>query len=329
MYQPYCAAPTNELASGTISVLIPSYGHARYIQQTLESLLQQTRPPLEIIVVNDGSPDDTASAVQSYLDRITYVEQSNQGLVKTLNRGIALCRGDYILVIASDDWLAPNALELLGVALDKYPDVGLVHSAITVVDMDGQTYPNAKVATSLSGKHREVAKLITANYISAPTALVRKTALVEAGPFENFTYSQDWAMWLAIVLRGWGMYGVAEPVAFYRRHPNNLTRPETQLHALEDNLAMLTSTQQRFCEQLLPEHKRAFAAGRQRILRVLAWYCLENGMREASRSWFQALSKEHIDANLILGYALAILPSFLYHSMRRVRKNVNLLPQSR
>lgn len=325
MSQPCCVAPINESVAGTISVFIPSYGHAHYIAQTLDSLLGQTRPPMEIIVINDGSPDDTASAVLPYLDRIVYAEQPNCGLVETLNRGLARCQGDYVLVIASDDWLAPNALELLGAALDMHPEVGLAHGAIAIVDMNGQVYTNHKTATLLPGRHHEVTKLITANYIAAPTALVRRQALDDAGPYQNFTYSQDWAMWLAIALTGWDFYGVADIVAYYRRHPNNLTRPETLLRALEDNLAMLASIERRFSDTLMLEHIQAFASGRQRILRVLAWHCLENDMRKASRGWFQTLFKERIDGNAVLGYILATFPPFLYYSMRRVRKSVNLL----
>ena len=93
----------------TISVVIPAYGHAHFIRQTLESVLGQTRPPSEVIVINDGSPDDTRGAVRPFMDRITYLEQENQGMVRTMNRARDLATGDYNFGVASDDWLEPDA----------------------------------------------------------------------------------------------------------------------------------------------------------------------------------------------------------------------------
>lgn len=325
MSQPYYAESANKTARGTISIVIPSYGHEKYIAQTLDSLLAQTRQPLEIIVLNDGSPDDTSSAVQPYLNKITYIEQHNHGLMYTLNRGIALCRGDYILVIASDDWLEPAALELLGAALDEHPDIGLAYGGITPVDMTGKPFRDLAMASSPTGKHRELARLITANYIAAPTVLVRRAALENAGPFLDFTYSQDWAMWLAIALQGWSLYGVETAVACYRRHPNNLTRPETLVRALEDNLAMLEATRQRFVNTLTPEYTRAFAAGKQRILRALGWHSLEHGMSDASRKWFYLLSKERVDNNMLMGYMLSTLPKPFYKSVHFMHSNLKRL----
>ena len=96
-------------AAPTISVVIPAYGHAHFIRQTLESVLGQTRPPSEVIVINDGSPDDTRGAVRPFMDRITYLEQENLGMVRTMNRARDLATGDYNFGVASDDWLEPDA----------------------------------------------------------------------------------------------------------------------------------------------------------------------------------------------------------------------------
>ena len=167
----------------TTTVVIPAFNHELFIAQTLESVLCQTRLPKEVIVVNDGSPDNTDMAVAPYLDRVTYVRQANTGVSGALNRGIGMASGDYLLFLASDDWLAPNAIELTAEVMDSHPEVGLVHAAVTRVDAHGNILSQARDWRAPFGKHAEVASLIRGNYVPAMGALVRAQAIRNAGPF--------------------------------------------------------------------------------------------------------------------------------------------------
>jgi len=187
---------------GTVSVLIPSYNHAPYIRQCLDSILGQTRPADEIIVLDDGSSDDTATVIRPYLDRITFIEQENRGLIRTLNRGVPLCTGDYILMFASDDWLAPDAIAAMAAILDDHPDVGTVHAGVTIVDERGcpQAHLTEKLSPYPVGKHRDTAGLILRNYINGQANLSRREAFAGAGPYLDHPFCQDWQMWLTIAL---------------------------------------------------------------------------------------------------------------------------------
>ncbi|HZT95212.1 MAG TPA: glycosyltransferase family A protein, partial [Chloroflexota bacterium] len=109
---------TGSPVDAKISVIVPAYNHERFIVRTLESLTLQTRPADEIIVVNDGSPDDTETAVAPFLNDIDYIRQPNRGVAAALNRGLERATGDYFLFLASDDYLAPHALEVLATTLD-------------------------------------------------------------------------------------------------------------------------------------------------------------------------------------------------------------------
>lgn len=227
------------MAPPKISVLIATYGHARFIGQTLDSIFQQDRLPDEVIVVNDGSPDDTASAVQPYLKKIKYVEQENQGVVQACNHCLELCTGDYVLMIDSDDWLKPDFISTMAEVLDCDPEVGVVYAGVTLVDEMGVAQFDNCPPQRLTGKHKNVLELIKRNYVHAAATLCRKKALDDAGPFPPFPLCLDWAMWLNIIFRGWHFYGIGTPMSYYRRHSTNMDDPVRTLDALQNQIDTL------------------------------------------------------------------------------------------
>ena len=97
----------------TISVVIPSYNGARYLPRAIESAIGQSRSPEELIVVDDGSTDDTEVVCRSYGDRIAYLHRDNGGLAAARNTGIAAASGDWFLFLDADDALYPHALSVL------------------------------------------------------------------------------------------------------------------------------------------------------------------------------------------------------------------------
>ena len=96
-------------SSPLVSVIIPCYNHAHYLPTAIKSVLQQTYSPIEIIVVDDGSTDETKNVSLEY-ESVQYMYQENSGLSTTRNRGIQACKGDYILFLDADDWLYPHAV---------------------------------------------------------------------------------------------------------------------------------------------------------------------------------------------------------------------------
>src|SRR5688572_22302626 len=120
----------------TVSVVIPTYNYGRFIAVAIESILRQTRPPLEIIVVDDGSTDETASVVESFGDAVKYVRQENAGVCAARNRGAAESRGDVIAFLDSDDSWEPTALERQVPFFDQDENIGLVHCGMREFDSD-------------------------------------------------------------------------------------------------------------------------------------------------------------------------------------------------
>lgn len=124
-------------AQSRCSVVIPTYNRAPLLGQTIDSVLAQTLPPIEIIVVDDGSTDGTAAVVAKYGERVRYVATPNRGVAHARNVGMQEAAGDYLTFLDSDDLLYPYMLELESRVLRRYPDVGFVYAEMSGFDERG------------------------------------------------------------------------------------------------------------------------------------------------------------------------------------------------
>ena len=111
-----------------VTVLIPTFNRAHLLPECLESILAQTYPYLEIIIINDGSSDKTSEVVKPYLDRITYIEKVNGGKASAVNRGLKYARGEFIWIMDDDDLALPNALEQHLEVFNKDPSADFTYS---------------------------------------------------------------------------------------------------------------------------------------------------------------------------------------------------------
>ncbi len=205
-----------------ISVIIPSFNQGRYVVETVESVLAQTHLQREIIVVDDGSTDDTRTRLAPYDDRIQYCYQANKGLSGARNAGFALSTGDYVLFLDSDDLLHPDALAQLSGILDQSPKEGLVYCAwqqINAADKSilGEVHPR-RVGQLLKPL------LLREFFFFGSSALIRREALEQVGGFdESLVWGDDADMWLRIALAGWNFGYLDKPVLQYRIHEASMT----------------------------------------------------------------------------------------------------------
>jgi len=125
-----------------VSVIIPTYNRADLVTQTIDSVLQQSFTDREIIVIDDGSTDDTQDRLSPYLDRIRYIRQPNSGVNAARNTGLQVARGEFIALLDSDDLWMDFKLELDVAILDKFPDVGFVYSDFIIAKPDGTHIKN-------------------------------------------------------------------------------------------------------------------------------------------------------------------------------------------
>lgn len=125
-----------------VSVIVPTYNRAHLVVESIESALRQTTPPREIIVIDDGSTDDTPRALASFGDRIICVRQENQGVGAARNRGMAIARGRYIAFLDSDDIWLDSKLALQVAVMEGNPDLGLLSSDFLIMRETGELVPH-------------------------------------------------------------------------------------------------------------------------------------------------------------------------------------------
>jgi len=128
-------------AAPAVSVVIPTYNRARYVVEAVRSVLDQTDPDFELIVVDDGSTDGTRTALAPYLDRLRYVAQENRGMASARNRGIREARGGLVALLDSDDRWEPRLLAAVRAAFASDPEVGAVFVAEREMDESGRVLP--------------------------------------------------------------------------------------------------------------------------------------------------------------------------------------------
>lgn len=120
----------------TVSVVIPTYNYGRFLAEAIESALSQTRAPSEIIVVDDGSTDDTASIVKGFDAHVKYIKQENAGVCAARNHGVRESTGELIAFLDADDRFEPTAIEKQAAIFESDPEVGLVYCGVREFDSD-------------------------------------------------------------------------------------------------------------------------------------------------------------------------------------------------
>lgn len=225
------------MAKPLVSVVIPSYNHARFIHDSVRSALDQTVRDLEVIVVDDGSRDETLQVLDHIKDeRLKVFTQENKGAHEALNRGIKLSSGEFISILNSDDIYAQNRLERLLAVLEEQPELGIVGSYIEVVDAEGNSLGVKRAYHSLEPwvlDHPEQsfratndlrAVLLTENFFATTSNFfARRTVFERVGEFLPLRYTHDWDF----LLRASQLYPlgiVEEPLLRYRLHQSNTIR---------------------------------------------------------------------------------------------------------
>ncbi len=210
-------------ANPRVSVIIPTYNAAPFIARTLNSILEQDFTDLEVVVVDDGSTDNTAAIVDGYEDRVRLIRQKNAGVAAARNRAIAEARGDLIAFLDHDDVWYPGKLRRQVELLDSRPEVGVVYGNAQFIDLEDK-----RLWTYLSPPrlHRGsvLVPLFLDCFIPLLTAVVRADLITRIGAFSpRWHIAEDYDLFLraAEVTEVDYVDGI---VAGYRIHPGNLSR---------------------------------------------------------------------------------------------------------
>jgi glycosyltransferase involved in cell wall biosynthesis len=206
----------------TVSVIIPTYNSSRYLIPAINSVLLQTYQDFELIVVDDGSNDDTKEVIAPYLDRLTYIYQENKKYSGAKNTGIRASTGHYIAFMDSDDiWMNEKLARQVAI-LDQNPEAVLTYCQAVFIDPDGQQIAfRGQQFCSPEGTDLVIADMreelfLTTLVAPGSTMLVRRWAVEKAGLFdETHVYGEDWNLWVRIAPFGLFAY-LPEVLSQYR-----------------------------------------------------------------------------------------------------------------
>jgi glycosyltransferase involved in cell wall biosynthesis len=209
-----------------VSVCIPSYNHARFLPATLDSILGQTFRDFELIVVDDGSTDNSLEILESYARKypesmrvLTHPGGLNLGISVTCNLAIKEARGVYWCVHASDDVSYPDRLERQVAFLESHPDVGWVYGVADCIDKNGTRF-DGQFGRDLSAFPDLVEELIFSNGIAGPTTMVRMKCVNKVGQNEPGLMYSDWEFWIRLAAHYSAAF-LPGAVAAYRVHDYN------------------------------------------------------------------------------------------------------------
>ncbi len=180
------------------SVILPTFNREDYLIEALESVLNQSFPPAEILVMDDGSSDNTQTRMQAYGDKIRYIKKANSGKADTLNQALKIVKHPLIWIMDDDDIAKPDALETLTRLLDGKPDIGIAYGRYNrfqtdstdgiIVEQDGGYWADCRDSDFLQSTLRDF-------FVHHPGMLVRKTAYDAAGPFSlEYPRLEDYEM---------------------------------------------------------------------------------------------------------------------------------------
>ena len=219
--------------SKLVSIIVPCYNHAHFLDEALQSVLNQTHNKWECIIVNDGSPDNTkvVSAKWTKKDRrFRYVEKENGGLSSARNVGVKISKGDYILPLDADDIIHKSFLKKMVHELNN-------NSKLAIVTPYSKFFTGniSNVIHELKPQGSTYHAMLFENNIIA-TSLYRKQCWEEVGGYDEQMKKgfEDWEFWIAILKQGWQFKVVEEFLFFYRKQEKSMLTETLEHHRISN-----------------------------------------------------------------------------------------------
>jgi len=264
-----------------VSIVAACFNHGRFLEETLDSIANQSYSNLELIVTDDGSTDNSVALIKQWMARNTMkctliANPKNEGICKTFNKGLAACKGKYFQVIACDDVMLVDKIKTQVAAFENSAEnVGVIYTDAQVIDEDSQlinvsfdafwSFPKEATAT-LEG-------LIKQNTIIAPSVLVKRSFVVDLGGFDENLCYEDWDMWLRLAQK-YVFIKLERPLVQYRHFSTSMSQGSTyrsliakdsikllERHkGLSEKVDRLIQEAQRPCITALIEHNDATTA---------------------------------------------------------------------
>lgn len=215
---------TSKTKSPLITVYITNHNYGNYIDQSIRSVLNQTLKNFELIIIDDGSNDNSKKIIKKYKNKknIKIILQKNKGLIVSNNLALRLAKGKYIMRLDSDDWLDPHAIEIMSNILEQNKKIGLVFPDYFEVDKNG------KILKLVRRHNFKKVKLLDQPAHGACT-MIRKENLIDIGGYdEEFNCQDGYYLWLQFIKK-YLVRNINLPLFYYRQHQGSLSRNEKKI----------------------------------------------------------------------------------------------------
>jgi glycosyltransferase involved in cell wall biosynthesis len=264
-----------------ISIITPSYNQAKYLEQTIQSVLTQDYPRIEYIVIDGASTDGSVDIIKKYQNKLAYwVSEKDKGQAEAINKGFAKATGDIVAWLNSDDYYLPGAVSSAVKVFEQNPDVALVYGNMLAVNEHGKTF------NTLTYKQLSLEDLLCFQIIGQPAVFMRRAALQKAGGLDpTFHFMLDHLLWIQIARQGKILH-VDQLWAAARYHPEAKNRARAAEFG-QEAFRILESARQD--ENLSPALKRVARRAKASAYRVNARYLLDGNQPASSlASWMKA-----------------------------------------
>ncbi|PWB77377.1 MAG: glycosyltransferase [Anaerolineales bacterium] len=302
-----------------VSVITPSFNQARYLEQTIQSVLGQDYPRLEYIVIDGGSTDGSVAVIEKYADKLAWwVSEKDSGQAEAINKGLARAGGGIVAWLNSDDYYLPDAISSAVKMFEANPDVVMVYGDMLAVDEHGQTI------NALKYKQLSLEDLLCFQIIGQPSVFFRREVLEQTGTLDtNFHFLLDQHLWIRIAQHGKILH-VDQIWSAARYHAQAKNRAKAAEFGREAfRILDWAGKQPGLAEAVSGVERRARASAH----RVDARYLLDGGKSaSALAAWFRALfihpptalARLNIFTSAVLNLVgLGALRDFILHRRRR------------
>jgi len=303
-----------------VSVVIPTYNRAKLLKRAIRSVLNQTYQNFEIVVVNDGSTDNTEEVVKKFQkqdERIRYIwYKENKGEAAARNTGIKAARGKYIASQDNDDeWLPEKLKKQIKAFQNASPKVGVVYTGFWKLQGDKKIYiPSSAIAQKEGNIYNSLLKI---NFIGTPATLIRKECFERVGMFnERLRNFVDWEMWLRISKHYYFKYIKESLVNAYYGCGNVSYNNETAVAALEF---------------IFKEHFEDIKKNRKLLIRYCSdighAYCLQGQTKQGRVYILQAIKAYPFSIKLLMMAFLSLFNTALYKTVVKMKESIVLQKQ--
>lgn len=221
-----------EFCKGMVTIAIPCYNHSKYVEYCLDSVLKQNYKNIEILIIDDGSSDNSVEVIKGWKQNnptvnLRLIKRKNKGLNHTLNELVKKSKGEYITLLASDDALTLDGITTRVKALEKFEKKDIVIADAHVIDEENKILFNSAIVDLYNGNKEDYLtdeglkySIVNKFSIPGPVMLARKSVYSKIGSYPTNIFAEDIYFYLKVIGRDMLLY-IDEYVAYYRRHSNN------------------------------------------------------------------------------------------------------------